>query len=338
MSDRKGWFERLLAPERADRRSAPQFVAHSLNGSTIRKDAVRDISTTGAYLLTEDRLPQGTVIFLTMQKEGAPELSPSRRITALSRVARHGADGIGVEFVLPADGHARQWANLVESLIQQTKPQEMPALLRICTAIHFLSRICPMASDDMEQLFRGRLSNHKIANAVGIAHQAEGLLASQPNFDQLRADTELVIRILEVGACADEEWLRNDWAGLLASCCGSNRSHEANLCVVDLFSQLTVAQIRIVSSICSRNGKAAPSGNGASSAAPSAFKTEELAFGISLREAQIERDLEILSDLGLLKKGFSDSRALLFTDTVELAPTPLALSLHARLRGQRKDS
>jgi PilZ domain len=322
MSERKGWFERLLAPERADRRSAAHFVAYRLDGATLKKEGVRDISTTGAYLLTEERLPQDAQVFLTMQQDGAVELSPSRRITALSRVARRGDDGVGVEFVLPANGEAREWANLVESLIQQTKPQEMLALLRICTAIHFLSLICPAATFEMEQLFRGRLSNHKIANAVSIANKAEELLGSAGN--RLRAEPELAIRILEVGACSDEEWLRNQWAGLLASCCRSNRNYEANLSFVDLFSQLTAAQIRIVNLVCARAG--------GKEAATSTFKTEELAFGISLREAHIERDLEILCDHGLLKKGFSDSRALLFTDTVELAPTRLALELYARLQ------
>ena len=320
MSIRKGWFERLLAPERADRRSAGHFAAYRLKGEALIQEGVRDVSTTGAYLVTEDRLPQDTLVFLTMQQGSAVELNPSRRITALSRVARHGEDGVGVEFVLPADADAREWANLVESLIQQTRPNEMLALLRICTAIHFLSRICPKATFEMEQLFRGRLSNHKIANAVSIANKAEQLLGSQAN----SADPELTIRLLEAGACSDEEWLRNQWAGLLASCCRSNRNYEANLSFVDLFSQLTAAQTRIMNLVCSRAG--------AKEGATSTFRTDDLAFGISLREAQIERDLEILCDHGLLKKGFSDSRALLFTDTVELAPTRLALELHARLQ------
>jgi hypothetical protein len=334
MSGHKGWLERLLTPNRADRRPASDFVAYRLNGSTVKQNAVRDISSTGAYLVTEERLPLGTLLSLTMQREGPLELSSARRITTLGKIARVGDDGLGIEFIVPADPDARRWATLVEEVTDQTKPQEMLTLLRTVDAIGFLSRICPHASDEIEQLFRGRLSNHKVANAVEIGCKAENLLSSHPAIDKMRADSRLVVRILEVGSCADEEGLRSSWAGLLAVCCRTEGSNDADLLFVDLFSQLTLAQIRIVNSICGRTSKVRAEG-GALSANPEAFKTEELAFGISLREAQIERDLEILSDIGLLKKAYSDSRALLLTDTIDLAPTHLALELHCRCQGHR---
>ncbi|HSZ16798.1 MAG TPA: PilZ domain-containing protein [Terracidiphilus sp.] len=334
MSGNKGWLGRLLTPPRADRRPADHFAAYRLSGATIVQSSVRDISPTGVYLLTKEHLPLGTRLSLNLQREGPLELNSARRITTLARVARVGEDGVGVEFVVPQDSGARRWAHLVESLAEQTRPQEMLTFLRMCDAIVFLSRICPHASEEIEQLFQGRLSNHKVKNAVEIAVKAESLVASDPAFDSLRADSNLVVRILEVGSCVDEEALRNQWAGLLSVCCRAEANSAADGQFVDLFSQLTLAQIRIVNSVCARSIKAGSDG-AALSGNFAAFKIEELAFGITLREAQIERDLEILSELGLLQKAFDDSRALLMTDTIDLGPTPLGLELYGRCQGHR---
>lgn len=334
MGGRKGWLGRLLAPERADRRPASDFVAFRLEGSAILRNAVRDISATGAFLLTREHANLGALLSLTMQHEGPLELSSARRITTMVRVARVEDDGIGIEFVVPADVDARRWSALIESLTEQARPADMLTFLRMVEAVRFLSRICPQASEDFEQLFRGRLSNHKIANAVGIANRAETLLAPDPAAGQLRADPALILRILEVGSCLDEEGMRNQWAGLLSVCCRADGPSDADLLLVDLFAQLTTAQVRIVTSICARARQGLADG-GVFSAVPTGFKTEELAFGISLREAQIERDLEILSEIGLVRKGFDDSRALLMSDTIELAPTALALELDCRCHGHR---
>jgi len=334
MSGHKGWLGRLLIPNRADRRPADHFAAYRLSGATILQNSVRDISSTGAYLVTEERLPLGALLSLNLQREGPLELSAARRITTVAKVARVGEDGVGIEFVVPHDPAARRWAHLIESLSEQTKPQEMLTFLRMCDAIGFLSRICPLASEEIEQLFQGRLSNHKVKNAVEIAVKAESFLSSKPAIDKLRADPSLVVRILEVGSCADEEGLRNQWAGLLSVCCRVDTNSDADFRFVDLFSQLTLAQIRVVNSICARSIKIR-SDAGALSGNPTAFKIEDLAFGITLREAQIERDLEILSELGLLQKAFDDSRTLLLSDTIDLRPTPLGLQLYCRCQGHR---
>lgn len=334
MSGRKGWLGRILARERADRRPASGFVAFRLDGSAVLRNAVRDISASGAYLVTREHANPGASLSLTMQHEGPLELSSTRRITTLARVVRVEDDGMGIEFVVPADPDARRWSALIESLTEQARPADMLTFLHMVQAIRFLSHICPQASEHFEQLFRGRLSNHKIANAVSIANRAETLLASDPAASELHADPALVLRILEVGSCLDEEGMRNQWAGLLCVCCRANGPSDTDLLFIDLFAQLTIAQVRIVTSICARARKN-PAEGGVFSAAPTGFKTEELAFGISLREAQIERDLEILSEIGLVRKGFDDSRALLMTDTIELAPTPLALDLYCRCHGHR---
>jgi PilZ domain-containing protein len=334
MGGRKGWLEKMLVPYRADRRAASGFIAYRLRGAKVDENPVRDISATGAFVVTGERPVLGSLFLLTMQQNGPFEVNRARRITTFARVVRHDEDGIGVEFVAPSDEEEGRWVALIDSLAEQTNPSEMVTFLRISHAIVFLSRITEGSTDEFNQLFRGRLSSHKIANAMAIALRAEALLSAVPEFERLRGDPSVLCRILEVGGCADEEWLQNEWAGLLAVCCKVDGSTDADLEFVNLLSQLTAPQIRILSLICARTSKQRGEG-GALKAAPAAFGTEELAFGICLREAQIERDLEILSDIGLLTKEFHDSRALLLSDSVDLAPTPLAMELFSRCRGHR---
>ena len=334
MGGRRTWLGRMLAQDRADRRPAARFIAYRLQGSTVLQNPVRDISATGAFVVTEERPTPGSLLLLTMQQEGRFETDATRRITTFARVVRQDADGIGVVFVSAFDAEVGSWAALIDSLTDQTNPTDMLAFLRISHAVGFLRRIAPGSAEEFGHLFRGRLSSHKVANAAAIALFAESLLASVPDFDLLRADPVVICRILEVGGCCDEEWLQREWAGMLSVAARVDGSTDSDLHFVDLLSQLTATQIRILSFTCARTGKA-QNQDGTLRATPAAFGTEELAFGISLREAQIERDLEILSDLGLVRKGFNDSRALLLSDTIDLAPTHLAMELYSRCRGHR---
>lgn len=120
MSGNKGWLGRLLTPPRADRRPADHFAAYRLSGSTIVQSSVRDISPTGVYLLTKDHLPLGTRLSLNLQREGPLELNSARRITTLARVARIGADGVGVEFVVPRIPPPA--AGLISSRVSPSRP------------------------------------------------------------------------------------------------------------------------------------------------------------------------------------------------------------------------
>ncbi len=95
-----GWLEKFLAPEadRAERRRVDQFAAYRWNGESLSQDSVRDISSTGLYLLTRERWEPGTILTLTLQREGSLDLDPARRITTQAKVVRCGPDGAGSRF------------------------------------------------------------------------------------------------------------------------------------------------------------------------------------------------------------------------------------------------
>jgi len=336
MTGPKGWLENILKPdsERAERRSVAQFAAYRWNGSNVTQRAVRDVSSTGVYILTEERWHPGTLVFLTLQREGPLEMNPERRIEMQAKVIRCGKDGVGLAFVSQDDPESSQWESLRQSLLELAKPEDMRSLVRISEAVAFLSRICPGGAEKVGKLLCGRLSNHKLANAIAIVLKAENLLGLESAIDRLRADPDLVVRVLEDGSCTDEDWLKHFWAGILATSCAVEDKDESSLVFVELFSQLTTFPVRILTVVCTKATKVLTE-SGSISARPLSCKIEDLMLTTGSRGLQIERDLERLSELGLIEKRDSNSPMLLARDEVHVTPSSLGLQLFARCKGHR---
>jgi PilZ domain/Abortive infection alpha len=341
MTGPKDWLENFLklhsgGVERrsSERQSIDQFASYRWNGSSVKQDAVRDISSTGLYILTEERWQIGALLLLTLQREGPLEMNPEGRIEVQAKVVRHGEDGVGLTFVLPADPDSRQWESLRDNLIEKAKPEDMRCLVRMNEAVGFLSRISPGGAEKVGQLLASRLTNHKLENAVAIALKGENLLAFDPVTDQLRADPDLVVRILEDGSCTDEDWLRHFWGGLLATSCAANGKEESNLAFVELLSQLTTFPVRILTVVCTRATKVLAE-SGLISAKPLTCKIEELMLTTGSQGLQFERDFERLSELGLIEKRDSNSPTLLSCEETEITPSSLGLQLFARCNGHR---
>jgi hypothetical protein len=337
MTKRKGWLESFLEPEaeRAQRRTVEQFAAYRWNGTGLVQEAVRDISPSGVYIVTQERWHPGTLVTLTLQREGPLEVNSERRIDVRAKVARRGKDGMGLAFVFPKDDPAsRQWETLRVNLLDETKPEDMLALVRLSEAVSMLSHICPNGAEEIGQLLRGRLSNHKVANAIEITLKAQSLLAANFATEALRAETRLVVRTLEDGSCTEESWLRQFWAGLLATSCTTDGIGELNSVLVELFSQLTTYPVRVLVVVCTRATKVEAE-SGLIFAKPLACNLEELMQTTGSRGLQIERDLRRLAELGLIERKDASSQALLQSNQVLITPTCLGLQLFAHCNGQR---
>jgi hypothetical protein len=70
------------------------------DGGMAVKGEVKDISETGAYVVTSERWFPGTILRLTLHFEpnGSDEKAPET-ITVPCKVVRHGGDGMGLSFV-----------------------------------------------------------------------------------------------------------------------------------------------------------------------------------------------------------------------------------------------
>jgi hypothetical protein len=98
----KNWLQRWWSPDprKAPREQVPGLAAYYWNGAPPKAHNIRDISSTGLYLVTEERWYPGTLVLMTLQRTDDGDESTERTISVHSRAVRWGADGVGLQFVL----------------------------------------------------------------------------------------------------------------------------------------------------------------------------------------------------------------------------------------------
>jgi hypothetical protein len=96
---------------------SPGLAAYYWTGAAPEARNIKDISSTGLYVVTEERWYPGTLLLMTLQKTDEGEESSERSIAVHSRAVRWGDDGVGLQFILkntpPLD---RRKGPLVEGL------------------------------------------------------------------------------------------------------------------------------------------------------------------------------------------------------------------------------
>jgi len=337
MPGRVSWLEKFLKPEagRADRRRVDQFAAYRWSGSALTQEMVRDISSSGLYLLTGERWQPGTVLALTLQRKGPMDPDPTRRITAQVKVTRSGSDGVGLSFLWSKDDpKSQRWDSLVEALVNLTKPVEMVSLVRMVEAFAFLGRICSGGTEEIGEWVRTRASSHKAQNAVLIALKAESLLGEGVASNGSRIHPHVAERILEIGSGTDEEWLHRFWAGLLIASVSRDGGDTTNLKFVEILGELRSIPIRILTVVCTRAIKVS-SEAGVLTAEPLDCDMGELAATVGARGLQMEQDVESLATQKVIERKAVKGPVLLANNHTYITPTTLGLQLFALCHGHR---
>ena len=98
----KNWLERWWSPDprKAPREPAPGLAAYYWSGGSPQAHSVKDISSTGLYMVTEERWYPGTLVLMTLQDTEGGQESAERSIQVHSRAVRCGSDGVGLQFML----------------------------------------------------------------------------------------------------------------------------------------------------------------------------------------------------------------------------------------------
>jgi hypothetical protein len=101
----KSWLERWMTtdPRKASRMPAPGLAAYYWNGAAPASHGVKDISSTGLYLETEERWYPGTLVLVTLQEGNSKESNARNSISVYSKVVRWGEDGVGLQYILQDD-------------------------------------------------------------------------------------------------------------------------------------------------------------------------------------------------------------------------------------------
>lgn len=109
----KNWLERWWSPDprKAPREPAPGLAAYYWNGAAPEAHGIRDISSSGIYVMTEERWYPGTLVLMTLQRNDVGEEMAERSIAVQTRAVRWGHDGVGLQFVLPEPKDVRKGRN-----------------------------------------------------------------------------------------------------------------------------------------------------------------------------------------------------------------------------------
>ena len=102
----KSWFEKAFpnTPEpqpRAERREVLGLEAIHWTGSSPGLDIVRNISSTGMYLVTRERWQEGEINPVRLVYQELEDDSAEKQVTIETRTVRCGEDGLGLSFILP---------------------------------------------------------------------------------------------------------------------------------------------------------------------------------------------------------------------------------------------
>jgi hypothetical protein len=192
----------------------------------------------------------------------------------------------------------------------------------------FLSRICLPAAEEFGLLLKDKVSSWRATNAVSIANKAQVLLEQQTKQLVVSAHPRIVYSTIENGSWAEDDYMQNFWAGLLASSCTEDGKDESNLILIGLLSQLTNSQAILVKYVCETAHKYKSSG-GWILADGLDMEIDKLSEITNIEDIhQIDRELDHLRGLGLISGGFHPHHT-----KADISPTPLCLQLYVRSQG-----
>jgi len=317
------WLERLLhaEKERAERRTTENFFAYWWDGTKLREDAVRDVSSTGVFVCTPAQWPKGKTVWMTLQQRGALALNPDRRMTAQMKVMRPLADGLGCMFVSVARREERGWEELVEHASTVLGVHDMEGYVKTMDAVAFLRQIS--GEPAMLNLMRERLSSLRLRLAIELLRTAANLVRGEEQGDQLHAPAQLVERILDAGTDGHDGEQTKRWATLLARSCTLEAADPALPAVVETMSRLTDVSCKILEGACERARQSEITA-GPRCASRVTMTLAELMMQTDMREIPAQQSLQLLSDYGLLEQ---KERSLEFKPEVKIDVTPTTLGL-----------
>jgi hypothetical protein len=320
---------------RAERRESPALVAFHWDGSAPRQNHVANISSSGAYLLTNERWRNGDIVSLTLQRSGILETSNHHRFTVQAKTIRRDDKGVAVAFLMPRGSDLRLWQSTIKAGVPQTEPEDVVFEFRLAAALAFIERAAPKVAEEARFLMRKGLSNHRLESAVEILLHAEELLALERCGAGMHLNPAIVIRVLEDGSWADADWIRHWWAGLLATSCMAGDGAKSELKFVSLLSRITTIQARILAGACSLATKSIGA-HGRTPARPITCSAKDLVKIAKTHDrVRIERDILHLAELGLIEKSIK-WRFFSLLDQAVITPTQLAVELYARCHGRRE--
>lgn len=198
----------------------------------------------------------------------------------------------------------------------------------ITAGIAYIGKICNPAADELSLLLKDQVSGWRANNAIKIANKSKLLLEKQAGNLVISAHPRIIYSTIEHGSWADDDLMQNFWAGLLASSCTTDGKDESNLIFINILSQITTSQAKLIEYICT-TVKTHKSPGGWIGSTMLCLECDELQKITSINDIhQLDRELDHLRSLDLIVGGFDP-----FSTQANMTPTSLCLQLYVRGQG-----
>jgi hypothetical protein len=119
----------------------------------------------------------------------------------------------------------------------------------------FLERIGYPVAKELGLLFKDQVKAWRTANALRIVTKAKEKLAAAVGDAEVKAAPRLVGEILETGSWIEDSAVQELWAGLLSSSCTNDGKDDSNLIFINLLSQITGSEAKILKYLCELSHK-----------------------------------------------------------------------------------
>lgn len=192
----------------------------------------------------------------------------------------------------------------------------------------FLGRICLPAAEEFGLLLKDQVSSWRANNAVRITDKAQRILEKKGNSLVVSAHPRIIYTAIEKGSWAEDEFMQNFWAGILASACTPDGKDESNIIFMNFLSQITTNQARIIDHIC-KTAKTYKGKSGLIACDRFEMEAEELVQISGIKDIhQLDRELDHLRGLELIFEGFD-----YFSLKANVTPQSLCLHFYVRTQG-----
>ena len=198
-------------------------------------------------------------------------------------------------------------------------------------AAAFLGRICLPASEEFGLLLRDKVSAWRSANFVSIARKAEANMARSNASKEAHAHPRILFKIIQEGSWSEDAVVQDMWAGLVQSSCNDSGDDDSNLIFINLLSNMTKLQAKILKYACEKAPKTVDP-NGLIKPGEVSIEYEELTEIAGEKDFQrLDRELDHLRALELIDGGFRFGLGR----QASVEPTPLALHMYVRSQGSQ---
>jgi hypothetical protein len=195
----------------------------------------------------------------------------------------------------------------------------------------FLSKICLPVAEEFGLFLKDRVHIWRSLNVIKALKRAEKKYKEIHGSEEKELHPRMLSSIIENVSWSDDDEIQELWAGLLVSSCTKDGKDDSNLMFINLLSQLSNSQVKILNYGCVNSKKLVSKGGW--------MHTESLE--VSLKDLQnicqiedfhhIDRELDHLRAVQLLDAfggGFHPD-----TTDANINPSPLALHLFVRCQG-----